>query len=231
MNKRFVETQSIGEIVAKFPGASDVFLKYNIDFCCGGNRPLIQAIEEQKLDKVEVLEVLNNKYEEILSNSIEQKEWTKESWSGLIDYIVNTHHLYLKEELPKINDLLLKVLRAHGENHGKLLSEVHKLFSSLKTELEQHLIKEETIIFPIIKEYEKSKDEVLREKALRVIEELEGEHEGAGDILKTLRRITEDYKLPEDGCRTFALTYQKLDELEKDLFQHIHLENNILFKL
>lgn len=97
-------------------------------------------------------------------------------------------------------------------------------------ELDQHLIKEEEILFPILKENEGNPSAELLERISKVLKELEDEHEGAGDILKELRKITQDYKVPEDGCSTFGLTYNKIQEVESDLFQHIHLENNILFK-
>jgi len=149
--------------------------------------------------------------------------------SELIDYIVITHHGFLKRTLPEVSELTAKILRVHGPNHSELFK-VHKLFNNLKTELEQHLIKEEEILFPLLKEYEGSTSAELPERISKVMKELEEEHEGAGGVLKELRKITQDYKVPEDGCSTFGLTYNKIQELESDLFQHIHLENNILFK-
>jgi regulator of cell morphogenesis and NO signaling len=109
------------------------------------------------------------------------------------------------------------------------LFRVHKLFHNLKLELEQHLIKEEAVLFSMIKEYEASHSEVLLKKIGFVVHETEDEHEAAGDILKELRTVTEDYTVPADGCATYGKTLRELQELEGDLFQHIHLENNILF--
>ena len=100
----------------------------------------------------------------------------------------------------------------------------------LKAELEQHLIKEEESLFPLIKEYGRDPSAALLARINKVNRELEDEHEGAGNILKELRKITDDYKVPEDGCPTYFATFDKIKELEADLFQHIHLENNILFK-
>jgi len=96
-------------------------------------------------------------------------------------------------------------------------------------ELEQHLIKEEEIVFPLIKEYEVNPSPELLEKTLNVINELEGEHEEAGNVLKELRRITNGYKMPSDGCQSYDLTFKGFELLESDTFQHIHLENNIMF--
>jgi len=92
------------------------------------------------------------------------------------------------------------------------------------------LLKEEQILFPLIKEYDKNPSVNQLQKINEVINETEEEHEGAGDILKELRKITNDFKVPNDGCNTYVITYKIIEELESDLFQHIHLENNILFK-
>jgi regulator of cell morphogenesis and NO signaling len=148
--------------------------------------------------------------------------------ADLIDHIVATHHSYLNRALPELSDLTTTILRVHGQKHPDLFR-VHKLFHNLKLELEQHLIKEETLLFPMIKEYETGRSEAHLKKISLVVREIEEEHEAAGDILKELRSVTEDYILPGDGCATYGKTLKGLQELESDLFQHIHLENNILF--
>jgi iron-sulfur cluster repair di-iron protein len=229
MINNFKISDKIGDIVTIFPGASNLFLEYRIDFCCGGNRPLEEAIKEQKLDENAILALLNDKYKEFQQKNEEFTDWAKEKPTKLVDYIVGVHHVYLKEELPKISELAFKILKVHGKSHEELFK-VHKLFNTLRTELEEHLVKEEELIFPIIKKYELEKNNDNREKLLKLINELEQEHTGAGDIIKELREVTEHYVAPKDACKTFELTYKKLRELELDTFQHIHLENNILFK-
>lgn len=226
---QFTITQKIGDIVARFPAAADIFKMYRIDFCCGGDRPLREALQEQQLDETEVINHLNERYDAFKNQEKVEMDWTKESPSKLIDHVVNTHHAYLQTELPSISELSTKILRVHGAHHPELAT-VHRLFHNLKMELEQHLIKEEEIEFPLIKEWEKNPSEERLNNILKIVSELEDEHVGAGDILKELRRITQDYTVPEDGCNTFRLTYQKLEALENDTFQHIHLENNILFQ-
>ncbi len=225
---QFNTSQRIGDIVAIFPKGSEVFKKFNIDFCCGGNRPLAEAIQEQGLDTDDVIQ----KLEEAYSQSKElagEVDFLKMESGKLVEYIVNTHHAYLNRVLPEIGRLAAKVLRAHGSNHQELFR-VHKLFNSLRTELEEHLIKEEELLFPLFKQYEEAASETILLNINTVMSETEDEHEGAGEILKELRKITSDYSVPADGCRTFELMYTLLQELEGDLFQHIHLENNILFK-
>jgi len=233
MNATFINqtaiNQTVGEIVAMMPKASEIFRKYKIDFCCGGNRKLSEVIKEQKLDEGEIIKKLNEVLEESSKAGANGKNFTEMSQNELIDHIENTHHVYVKRVLPELGELTTKIMRVHGINHEELLK-VHKLFSSLKAELEQHLMKEEEILFPLMKEYEKNPSIQAFERTKQVMKETEDEHEAAGNILKELRRITNDYKVPEDGCNTYALTFRKLEELEADLFQHIHLENNILFK-
>lgn len=226
MNK-FNSTQKIGEIVNAFPKAADIFKEHKIDFCCGGNRPLKAAIEEQNINETELIDKINAAYENYQS-STKDKNWVEAETSEIIEQILNKHHAYLWSELPVIGRLSTTILRVHGAHHPEL-SKVHKLFNTLKMELEDHLTKEETIQYPAIKEYEKTKSKEDLKKSVDIINELETEHTGAGDILKELRVVTHDYSIPEDVCETFELTYKKLQELESDIFQHIHLENNILF--
>ncbi len=226
---KFNSNQKIKDIVTKFPKAADVLKKFKIDFCCGGDRPLIVAINNQDLDEKEILDTLNTMYENFANNKTNQSnDWTSVSLTDLIDHIVNTHHSYLYENLPVISELLTKTLRAHGNAHPEI-QEVYKLFHLLKMELDSHLIKEETVQYPAIEEYEKSNSIADLENAILISKELETEHTGAGDILKKLRKITNEYIIPADACNTYKLTYEKLEDLESDLFEHIHLENNILF--
>lgn len=230
MINNFKASDKIGDIVTIFPGASNLFLEYRIDFCCGGNRPLTEAIKEQNLDENKILNLLNERYIEFQEKNEKFTDWAKEKPSKLVDYIVDKHHAYLNEELPKLSELTLKILKVHGESHEELFK-VHKLFNTLRIELEEHLVKEEDLLFPAIKKYEAEKTNDNREKMINLINELEQEHTGAGDIIKELREVTNHYIVPKGACRTYELTYKKLRELEEDTFQHIHLENNILFKI
>ncbi|MDF2541406.1 MAG: ric [Herbinix sp.] len=219
---------SIGEIVTMIPKASDVFKHYRIDFCCGGHRTLLDAIKEQSINQQEIMDQLEKAYEETLKYQ-NQKDFANMPSGDLIDYIVNTHHIYVKRVLPEISELTTTIMRVHGPNHKELF-DVHKLFHNLKTELDQHLLKEEVILFPMMKEYEKHKSDEILNQIIQVTTETENEHDAAGDMIKSLRKITDDYQIPQDGCGTFVRAYELLEELEQDLFQHIHLENNILFK-
>jgi regulator of cell morphogenesis and NO signaling len=228
MNK-FNSSQTVGEIVSIMPKASEIFKQYKIDFCCGGNRPLAEVLNELHLDENLVLNKINEIFEENNNTKETSMDFRALTSSELIDHIENIHHAYTKRILPELGELTTKIMRVHGINHN-VLFRVHKLFSMLKTELEQHLLKEEQILFPLIKEYHKNPSVKQLHKINEVINETENEHEGAGDILKELRKITNDFKVPNDGCNTYVITFKIIEELESDLFQHIHLENNILFK-
>lgn len=221
-------TDKVGDIVTQVPGADAVFKQYRIDFCCGGRQTLNEAIRQRNLDEAEVLQKLSDTLEKAQGVEGNDTDWEKVSFSSLVDHIVNTHHAYLYDELPQLSAYVTKVYRVHG-SHRPELADVHQLFHELKTELEQHAIKEENDAFPLIKEYEQRPSEERRKYLVEIVEELEQEHDRSGGILKQLREVTKDYALPEGACNTYTLTYQKLETLESDLFTHIHLENNILF--
>lgn len=227
--KKFTATDSLGQIVATFPSAGDYFMTHHIDFCCGGERSLAEALTEQKLSEKNILEPLNELYAAFQERNEVFEDWAQADKGKLIDHILTAHHKFLREELPAISVLLFKLLGVHGKHHQELF-EVHHTFNLLRLELESHLIKEEVWLFPAVVAYELEKrPEQLTEIKL-LLETLEAEHVGAGDLIKALREITDHYTVPEDGCTTFALTYAKLQALEKNTFEHIHLENNILFK-
>lgn len=228
----FKLNDTVGNIVTEFPGAADILKENKIDFCCGGDRKLDEAVREDLGDSSKTEKILN----QINENYSEKKDYYAEiedpknlSQSQLVEYIVDKHHSFLQQTLPQLSELTTKILRAHRENHGDLLKKLHRLFSTLKMELEEHLIKEEEEIFPLIVEYSRTEADPDSAQSLAGILELKDEHDTAGDIIKELRELTDDYQLPEDACNSFKLTYQLLQDLESDLFQHIHLENNILF--
>lgn len=228
MEKLFTGSEKIGDIVSEFPGASNLFKEYKIDFCCGGNRPLSDAIAKQHLATEEVITKLNNMYKEAMSWSLQNTDWRNESSSSLIDHIVNKHHEYLQRELPLLSEFTTKILRVHGAHHTELAT-LHRLFHQVKLELDQHLIREEISLFPLIKEYEKDSSPERLDEIAKLLQEMESEHDQAGTIVKEMREVTNQYQLPQDACRTYTLTFQKLQEFESDLFEHIHLENNVLF--
>jgi len=226
METMFTAQSTVGEIVAMFPKASDLFKTYKIDFCCGGNRSLAEALAEKNLPIEDILHQLQTMYQQSLEKV--EKNWLEASYTELIDHIIQKHHRFLMEELPQLSPYVTKVLRVHGPEQPHLV-QVHKLFNDLKTELEQHLMKEETKAFPLIIQFEQHPTKENEQAMKQVIEELVAEHDTAGDIIKEIRQITNDFTPPFDACGTYRLVYNRLEALEEDLFTHIHLENNILF--
>jgi regulator of cell morphogenesis and NO signaling len=207
----------------------NLFKENLIDFCCGGNRSLVVVLQQQKLEEKPFIEKLNQMYTEV-NKVIDLKiNWLQASSSDLINHVVATHHTYLQKELPLLSEFVNKILSVHGANHGEVLSKLHQLFHLMKTELDQHLIAEEQTVFPLIIEYDLNPSPILLDQLTKAIVILETDHGGVGDFLKKMRVVTHDYALPPEACRTYTLTFQKLECLEADLFQHIHLENNILF--
>lgn len=154
--------------------------------------------------------------------------WNDAPLNELIDYIFKKHHGYLKEELPYLGKLVKTIYRVHGGHHPEL-TQVFELFNSLKADLDSHLSKEGTLQYPVIEKYLESKSKEDLKKAINIIDELVNEHIESVEILSELRKVTRNYVIPDDVCPTFELTYQKIQELEADLFEHIQLENNILF--
>lgn len=226
MKTIFTENTTVGEIVAMFPKASDIFKKNKIDFCCGGDRSLKEAADKRGVAIEELMSQLQDLY--AATDEKTEKNWLTATYSELIDHIINKHHRYLLEELPNLSPYVTKVMRVHGGNHPHLIK-VHKLFNELKTELEQHLWKEESEVFPLISQFEKQPTSENEQKMKKMIADLTNEHDKTGDIIKEIRRITNDYTLPNGACRTYQLVYNRLEALESDLFEHIHLENNVLF--
>lgn len=227
--EKFNINEKVGDIVTRFPKAADIFKEYQIDFCCGGDKTLKSVAKDKNINETDIIDKINALHEQIKNKENEpNKDFIHMPLGELCDYIVNRYHAYLYENLPKTGELLTTILRVHGENHPELL-DAYKLFFTLKTDMEAHLIKEETIQYPAIKRYEKDKNEADLEKAMGVADELANEHMDTGKILRQLRKVTNNYTIPDDACETYKLAYTKMKEIESDIFEHVHLENNILF--
>lgn len=222
MNNKYLD-QSVGSIVTAIPQAAMLFQKLKVDFCCGGERKLAEALAEKNLDQAEVtarLDELENNPQKT-ENETDLTSMDREELAMLIE---QQHHIWLRENMPLIGELFNKVLLAHGINHPDLFA-LHSLYSELRGKLEQHLVKEEAQTFPL---YEKGKE---AEKELLQLEKiLREEHEHAGGILHEMRHTANEYTPPADACPTYSLLLRKLQEMESDLFLHIHKENNILFR-
>lgn len=224
-------TKTVGETVAADYRTAAVFKQFGIDFCCGGKRNIEQVCEQKGIDPTLLQQAL-----EQTKTTAGNSEMNYDAWnlSFLADYIVNKHHVYVQERLPQLVEYADKVARVHGEKFPPNL-EVAALVNSLSDELMGHLLKEERILFPYIKVMEQAKQNGLPKPApyfgtaAGPVNVMEAEHEVAGEIMKRIREITNDYTLPEEACNTWRVLWSLLSEFEDDLHQHVHLENNILF--
>ena len=208
----------VGEIASQFPLSTRVFARHKIDFCCGGGAPLQKVCEKHGLDVHEILSEINAE----VANEEEDTQWNDVLLTDLIQHIVSKYHASLKEELPRLEMMAVKVNKVHGEKDPVRLQAIETIFSELKTELLEHMIKEEQILFPMI-----AKGQFV--SAVGPISVMEAEHDSAGESLKKLRELTNDFTPPEGACNTWLALWHGLSVLEKDMDQHIHLENNILF--
>src|SRR5690606_23789856 len=224
--KNIRDAETVGEIAAKDMKKAELLKKLGIDFCCGGRKTLEEACIDKGLDVTRVQQELETSASE--SHGI-QLDFDSFPLSFLADYIVNVHHGYLNQNLPSIEELAQKVAEHHGHANPFLL-EVYSKVNELRCELVTHLKKEEQILFPSIKLLEAGSDQKAGFGTINdPVNVMERDHEIAGEILKDIRRLTDDYNIPVNACNSVKMLYNKLSELESDLFQHIHLENNILF--
>jgi regulator of cell morphogenesis and NO signaling len=216
----------IGDIVANDFRTAEVFKKANIDFCCGGNVSLQEACLSKGIDPERLIHDLTALSETPDTSGRNYKEWDLDF---LCDYLINSHHKYVKKTMPELEAYAQKIASVHGEGHPEL-KEVSSLFSQLKSELDQHLKNEEEVLFPAIKEVLKSGNKKAKDLIHSEIERMNGEHEFAGGAMDRINQITQHYQLPQDACNTYQVTFKMLEQFEDDLHIHVHLENNILFK-
>jgi regulator of cell morphogenesis and NO signaling len=223
--------ETLGQIAAKDLRKAQVFKKYGLDFCCGGKKTVKEACAEKGLDATKIEKELQQANTIASSRPVPYDEWSPEF---LADYIVNTHHSYVKKNLPDIKAYATKVMRVHGDHHPELIR-IHQLVEEINAELLSHLVKEERVLFPYIKELVniKNNGQPLQAEHFGTVQApinmMEMEHELVGKNLAEIRTLSSDYSLPEDACASYSLLYRLLDEFEEDLHLHIHLENNILF--
>lgn len=224
---------TVREVAVQLPQSTRLFERLNIDYCCGGNRPLIDACDSAGVKVDNVIEMLTALEQPEASQS-GTVDFQKASLSELIAYIVETHHIFTRSEMARIEALSAKVIGAHSANHPELLK-MANLFQRLCAELKPHMFKEEQVLFPYIVAMEQADSQgqpcpfAPFGTVKNPIRMMTSEHDSAGDILRELRAVTGDYRVPPDGCISYQTLYQALEDFEKDLHQHIHLENNILF--
>ncbi|HWG37511.1 MAG TPA: iron-sulfur cluster repair di-iron protein [Terriglobales bacterium] len=223
-------SRSLGELAVEVPGAAGVFERVGLDFCCGGKQTLHAACANKGLDEQEVLAALE--FGQTLPAPSDQ-HWQSQPLAEIIQHIIGSHHAYVRRELPNLERWLDKVVAAHGERHAELL-EIRHCFQAMASELAQHMAKEELILFPAINRLaEPRADARPAAQCFTTIAQpvamMVAEHEHSGRDLAEMRRASADYTPPPDACATFRALYRGLEAFERDLHQHVHLENNMLF--
>ena len=226
----FNPSMTVREIAALLPHSKRVFEKLKIDYCCGGDQLLTDACASAGLPIDQLVGMLKNEE----AKPEEDINFSKLAVPNLVTHILYTHHAFTKKELARLDVLVQKVVAAHADNHPEL----HDLaadFAQLSMDLHPHMFKEEQVLFPYILELAAAS----RQNRLPAfppfgtvnnpLRMMIAEHDRAGEMLKQMRNLTNDYCVPSDACISYQTLYQVLDALEKDLHQHIHLENNILF--
>lgn len=223
--------KQIGEFVADDFRTAAVFAKHKIDFCCNGNRSIKEACEKKGIDSNLVIKELETVVNSSSNQSIDYKSWPLDL---LVEYIEKKHHRYVEEKIPVLRQFLDKLCRVHGERHPELFK-INELFTASAGELTAHMKKEELILFPFIKKMVKANLDhgSVESPQFKTVENpiamMMEEHDNEGERFRQIAELTDDYNPPSDACNTYKVTYAMLEEFEKDLHLHIHLENNILF--
>ena len=216
---------SLADLVTTRPGLAARLDQLGLDYCCGGQRRLVDAVTEAGLDLADVLD-------ELVSADVaaETVDWAAMTPAVLVDHLEASHHTYLRDALPRLGALVDKVTAVHGERHPEL-AEVRAVFAELRADLEPHLLKEERILFPMIRELAAATEAPAFHcgSLVNPIRVMLAEHDTAGDLLARLRTLTGGYAVPDDGCASYQALYDGLAELEADTHLHVHKENNLLF--
>jgi regulator of cell morphogenesis and NO signaling len=216
--------RTLADVVTEAPGAARVFEAFGLDYCCGGRRRLGDACMAQGLDPTVVMDAL------VGLQPGPGPDWAAMDPAELVDHLEATHHAHLRRELPRLDALLDKVTGVHGARHPEL-DEIGITFRALRNDLEPHLAKEERVLFPMIRELATATERPTFHcgSVANPISVMMAEHDRAGELLATLRRLTDGHVPPPDGCASYRALFAGLADLEADTHLHVHKENNVLF--
>lgn len=229
---RFEPGQTVSEIAVRYPRSVRIFETLGIDYCCGGKHPLREACERANVPMTQLMQMLNDL--EASAALQEERQWNDVPLAELTTHIIERHHLYVRKEAPRLEALLEKVVNRHGEAHPELAT-IRDTFCELAKDLMAHMMKEERILFPFIQQL------VVAHQAGGTapagcfpsvefpIARMVAEHDDAGALTAKIRELSSGFQPPPDACPSYRALYHGLEEFERDLHQHVHLENNILF--
>jgi len=230
MDMENIVQQSVASLVLKNHQIVPVLEKYNIDFCCKGKLSLQEACRDKGIDVLDILTEMESVQKDAGGRSM---PFVEMSQAQLVNHIIVHHHYYVRKAMPVIMGQLEKIAAKHGEHYPYMIK-VKELFGIIQNEMDQHMRKEEVVLFPRIVEVERELGidpnlQIPKDYLSGPISMMENEHDQAGDIMFQIRALTNNYKVPSGACTTFQVCLAGLSEFENDLHQYVHLENNILF--
>jgi regulator of cell morphogenesis and NO signaling len=221
--------KSIGELALEVPNAISILEKWQIDYCCKGGRSVAEACTDAGVTVTDLMKEIGED-----RKTDETRQWQNETLTALQTYVVDTHHVFTRDILETVRQLADKVAMRHGPRHPEVMA-VQKIVHDMYGDLIPHMLKEEQVLFPYIAQMEaaRSRGEEPPTPFFGTVRNpvrmMMMEHDAVGELLAKLRTETNDYALPKDACLSFHALYERLTDLEQDLHQHIHLENNLLF--
>ena len=221
----------VKEIALSNPGARHILEDAGIDYCCGGSKSLQEACLKANVSEAEILRQLRQNSERVEPS---ESRWVSAPLAELTKHIRERHHQYVRNSIPRLRELLAKIREKHGGNHREL-GEIEKLFGDVAREMLMHMQKEEQILFPFIDALERASDgdgtiePPFFQTVKNPIHSMMKDHDSAGELMRQIRDASNGYKAPADACPSYQAAYQGLEQFEKDLHLHVHLENNILF--
>ena len=219
---------TLGDLVTAIPALAAPLDRLGLDYCCGGGRSLAGAVRAADGDLDDVLAILSDAAED--SAGQDREEWATLGPTDLVDHLEVTPHAYLRDSLPRLEALAAKVSSVHGDRHPELI-DVHRVVVEIRSDLEPHLLKEERVLFPMIRELASATDapEFHCGTIANPIRMMGIEHDRAGELLAQLREVTRGYAVPADGCASYDALFRELAAFEADTHLHVHKENNVLF--
>lgn len=225
---KFRPDQSVGSVVAQAPETSRVFERHGIDYCCGGRMALAEACTQRGVAPEALLQELERT---VGTRSAATRTWGPADMAGLVEHILSTHHVFVKAEIPRLSALMDKVERVHGAQHPDTIPVMARLWRALAQELFAHLGKEEEVLFPALKELAAGRKPGLHCGVEGPVSVMQMEHDQHGVVLARLRSLSGGYVPPAEACGSWRALYNGLEAFERDLHQHVHLENNVLFPM
>lgn len=218
---------TIGQLVTERPSRSRIFENLGIDYCCGGKKTIAEVCAKKKLDPSMLLEVIEAGDE---AEAADAPNPAAMPLSDLADHIEATHHAYLRTELPRLGKMAARVAKVHGDKDDRL-GALSETFDAFAAELESHMAKEENVLFPAIRLVDRSErmPALAFGRVANPIHCMEQEHDNAGSALERMRLLSDGFTPPDWACNTYRALLDGLHELELDMHQHVHKENNVLF--